>query len=393
MWGCPVSLNLENYTLTFADEFTGAYLDTSVWSTRYWWGGRSLSSNGEKQYFADRSTSVVQKHPELDPFKIVADPFQDGDGVLAVTARPSPDTSLTDGLPYVSGMINTYGTFSQTYGYFEIRAQVPSGQGLWPAFWLLPQSGNWPPEIDVLELLGHDPSTYYVGAHWSEADGSHQYETTGIATGTDLSQGFHAYGTMWTPDTITFYLDGQEVCSMATPAGASEPMYLLAGLAVGGYWPGDPDASTAFPAEFLIDSVKVWALDPLSAHTPTLKGTAANDTLIGTANADTVFGYGGKDLIEGLKGNDVLAGGAGADVFRYKTGGSGHDTLLDFAATGGDVVQVSKAVAGVKNFSGLYRNVRDDADGNAVLKLADGGTVTFEGVSRSQLAYDDFAFI
>ncbi len=75
-------------------------------------------------------------------------------------------------------MINTYGTFSQTYGYFEIDAKVPSGQGLWPAFWMLPQSGNWPPEIDVLELLGHDPSTYYVGAHWSGADGSHKYDTT-----------------------------------------------------------------------------------------------------------------------------------------------------------------------------------------------------------------------
>ena len=260
-----MSLNLDNYTLTFSDEFTGNYLDTSVWGAKYWWGGRSLSSNGEKQYFADRTTTVIQQHPELDPFKIVADPSQAADGILTITANPSPDTSLTDGLPYVSGMINTHGSFSQTYGYFEISAQVPSGQGLWPAFWMLPQSGNWPPEIDVLELLGHDPSTYYVGAHWEGADGSHQYQTSGVSTGIDLSQGFHDYGTMWTPDTITFYLDGQQVGSMATPEGMDEPMYLLAGLAVGGNWPGDPDASTMFPAEFLIDSIEVWALDPIAA--------------------------------------------------------------------------------------------------------------------------------
>jgi hypothetical protein len=262
---------------------------------------------------------------------------------------------------------------------------------LWPAFWLLPQSGNWPPEIDVLELLGHDPSTYYVGAHWEGADGSHQYKTTGVSTGIDLSQGFHDYGTMWTPDTITFYLDGQEVGSMATPDGMDEPMYLLAALTVGGNWPGDPDATTEFPAEFLIDSIEVWALDPLAAYTPTITGTSYNDTrLTGTAGADTIFAYGGNDTLAGLGGDDFLAGGDGFDIFRYGAKNSGHDTLLDFDPTGGDVVQVSKAVAGVKNFSGLYRNIRNDADGDAVLKLADGGTITFEGVSKAQLAYDDF---
>src|SRR5687768_13675222 len=228
-----MALNLEDYSLTFSDEFTGSYLNTSVWGTKYWWGGRNLASNGEMQYFADRSTAVIQRNPHLDPFSIKADPHEAGDGILTITARPSPDTSLTDGLPYVSGLINTHGTFSQTYGYFEITAQVPSGQGLWPAFWMLPQSGNWPPEIDVLELLGADPTTYYVGSHWKGSDGSHQYSTTGVNAGIDLSQSFHNYGTMWTPDTITFYLDGQKVGSMASPPGVNEPMYLLAGLAVG----------------------------------------------------------------------------------------------------------------------------------------------------------------
>ncbi len=130
-----MALNLDNYKLTFSDEFTGEYLNTSVWGTKYWWGGRSLSSNGEQQYFADRSTAIVQNYPELDPFTIKADPLQAGDGILTITAEPSLNMGLTEGLPYVSGMINTYGTFSQTYGYIEIMAQVPSGQGLWPALW------------------------------------------------------------------------------------------------------------------------------------------------------------------------------------------------------------------------------------------------------------------
>lgn len=393
-----MTLNLDGYSLTFSDEFTGSYLDTSVWGTKYWWGGRSLASNGEMQYFADRSTTVIQKYPDLDPFHITADPTEPGDGILTIAANASPDPKLTDGLPYVSGLINTYGTFSQTYGYFEISAKVPAGQGLWPAFWLLPQSGNWPPEIDVLELLGHDPSTYYVGAHWSDANGDHTYDTRAVSAGIDLSQGFHTYGTMWTANALTFYLDGTEVCTMQNPTGMNEPMYLLAGLAVGGNWPGAPDASTQFPAEFQIDYIRAWSLDPApSALVPTLKGGAGSDILVGDTLPDTfkdvIFGYGGNDTLEGRKGDDILSGGLGADTFVYRIGPTGHDTILDFDPAGGDVVQVAKAILGQKNFSGLYRQITNNASGDAVLKLADGGSITFDGISKAQLGYDDFLII
>jgi beta-glucanase (GH16 family) len=395
--GAFLSLNLENYSLTFSDEFTGSYLNTSLWNTKYWWGGRTLASNGEMQYFADRSTPIVQQHPELDPFHIVADPYQAGDGILSITANPSPNTGLTDGLPYVSGLINTYGTFSQTYGYFEISAQVPSGQGLWPAFWLLPQSGNWPPEIDVLELLGHDPSTYYVGSHWTDAAGSHAYDTQAVSAGIDLSQGFHDYGTLWTADSITYYLDGNAVYSMPTPQGMNEPMYLLAGLAVGGNWPGAPDGTTAFPAQFQIDSIHVWSLNPVSTASPTLMGTSGADILVGDKSPDTfndaIYAYSGNDRLEGLRGNDTLAGGQGADTFLYRTGPTGNDVVLDFDPIGGDIVHVSKTILGQKNFSGLYRMIKDNAAGDAVLKLADGGSITFDGVTKAQLAYDDFYIV
>jgi beta-glucanase (GH16 family) len=393
-----MTLNLDGYSLTFSDEFTGSYLNTSVWGTKYWWGGRSLASNGELQYFADRSTTVIQKYPQLDPFRITADPSETGDGILTITANVSPNTKLTDGLPYVSGLINTYGTFSQTYGYFEISAKVPSGQGLWPAFWLLPQSGNWPPEIDVLELLGQDPSTYYVGAHWSDASGDHAFDTRPVSTGIDLSQDFHSYGTMWTADSLTFYLDGNEVCTMQNPTGMDEPMYLLAGLAVGGNWPGAPDETTRFPAQFQIDYIRAWSLDPApSALVPTLKGGAGDDILVGDTLPDTfkdvIFGSGGNDTLEGLKGDDILSGGIGADVFVYRSGPTGHDVVLDFDPAGGDVVRISKAILGQKNFSGLYRQIANDASGDAVLKLADGGSITFDGVTKAKLGYDDFLIV
>ena len=387
-----MSVSLEGYSLSFSQEFTGSYLDTSVWGTKYWWGGRTLASNGELQYFADRSTPIIQQNPALDPFSIAPDPNEAGDGILTITARPSPDTRLTDGLPYISGLINTHGTFSQTYGYFEISAQVPSGQGLWPAFWLLPQSGNWPPEIDVLELLGHDPKTYYVGSHWKDATGQHAFHTKGVSKGIDLSQGFHSYGTMWTATSITFYLDGTEVYSMPTPAGMNEPMYLLAGLAVGGNWPGAPDETTEFPAEFQIDYIRAYA----PTFTPTVSGDGGSNTLIGdrvsTALNDIIFAYAGDDTLEGIKGNDILSGGQGKDFFIYRRGPTGHDVILDFDPASGDAVHVSKTILGQKNFSGLYRMIKDSS-GDAVLKLADGGSITFDGVSKAQLKFDDFLIV
>jgi beta-glucanase (GH16 family) len=389
-----MAVDINNYSLTFSDEFDGTYLDTSIWGTKYWWGGRTLSSNGEMQYFADRSTAIVQKYPALDPFSIVPDADKSGDGVLTITARPSPDTSLTDGLPYVSGLINTYGTFSQTYGYFEISAQVPSGQGLWPAFWLLPQSGAWPPEIDVLELLGHEPSAYYVGSHWKDATGKHAFKTQKILAGLDLSQGFHSYGTLWTADRLTYYLDGKEVFYMSTPPGVTEPMYLLAGLAVGGNWPGAPNATTKFPAEFQIDYIRAYT--PLIR--PTIVGTNDSNSpekgdLLATGSHDIIFAYGGNDTLEGLGGNDTLEGGTGMDTFVYRTSPTGHDVILDFNPATGDVVRITKAIAGQKNFSGLYRMIKDNAASDAVLKLADGGSVTFDGISKAQLKYDDFLIV
>jgi beta-glucanase (GH16 family) len=383
-----MSLNLDGYSLTFSDEFTGSYLNTSQWGTKYWWGGRSLSSNGEKQYFADRSTKVVQSYPWTDPFKIVADPSQAGDGILTITSQLSPNKRLTDGLPYVSGMINTYGTFSQTYGYFEIDAMVPSGQGLWPAFWLLPQSGNWPPEIDVLELLGNDPSTYYVGAHWNGTDGSHEYDTTGVDAGLNLSLDFHTYGTLWTPDTITFYLDGEPVGPTLSikELGFDEPMYLLAALTVGGTWPGDPDATTKFPAQFQIDSIRVYSTD---ATAPVVVDPSSTATIKDPINSE------GPNRLSSTADDDIFWGGGGADAFVFAKGMGGRDVILDFDPTlAGEAVEISKTLAGVKGFSTLYRNIQDDPlTGDAVLKLANGGTITFANVSKAQLGYDDFIFI
>jgi hypothetical protein len=402
------TLNLTGYTRTFSEEFDrGTYLDTSFWETKYWWGGRSLSSNGEQQYFADRSTRIVKNYPGVDPFSlspraIVDRPGDspDGVGMLTITARPSPRPAFSDNLPYISGLITSYdgdGTgFSQQYGYFEICAQVPSGQGLWPAFWLLPADGNWPPEIDVLELLGADPTTYYAGMHWDDpSTAEHDFLTTPIPAGIDLSLGFHTYGVMWSDTSLTFYLDGKEMTSMQTPDALDEAMYLLAGLAVGGTWGGavNPSAPNpaAFPEEFKIDYIKVWQDDDLLqlpiGPQPTVSGTAGANTLFNSTRLENGIR---------LAVNDIFAGNGSTDTFDFTQAPVGHDVILDFSPVAGaehDVVRISKAVSGARGFSDLYRMISNDTDGDAVLTLKDGSTLTFEGIGKAELSYDDFILV
>jgi beta-glucanase (GH16 family) len=166
-------------------------------------------------------------------------------------------------------MVSSYGNFSITYGYFEIRAKMPKGKGLWPAFWLLPQDGEWPPEIDVLELLCQDTQTVYTTLHFKTADNPHLSSGLSTQTDVDLSAGFHRYGVDWTPAAIVWYLDGIEIYRVKYNIPA-QPMYILANLAVGGDWPGSPNSTTIFPAYFEIDYIRVYRDPslPVPAFTP-----------------------------------------------------------------------------------------------------------------------------
>jgi beta-glucanase (GH16 family) len=189
-------------------------------------------------------------------------PFSVGDGVLTITADRAP-ASIQNLLPatvphdFVSGALSSY-PFSQTYGYFEMRGRVPSGRGLWPAFWLLPVDMKWPPEIDVMEVLGDDPATVYTTLHSRLfAHGTmHGYGTKTV----DLSADLHLYGVDWGPERVRYYLDRRLIFSRPTPGDWHVPFYMMVNLAVGGptSWPGAPDASTRFPARLQIASIKAW---------------------------------------------------------------------------------------------------------------------------------------
>lgn len=222
-----------------------------IWRTQYIWSRETIINN-EQQFY-------------IDPQQHGISPFSIDDGILSITASVTPRAlrGVVEGQPYVSGVLTTEKNFSQQYGRFEVRAQLPAGQGLWSAFWLLPSFDQWPegvavlPEIDVMENLGHQPNTYHTTLHTNETGEltSFPFDHT---MKSDLTKDFHLYSVVWTPESVNWYLDGQWKASSPTPSDYTRPVHFLLNLAVGGTWPGSPDATTEFPASFDIDYVRAW---------------------------------------------------------------------------------------------------------------------------------------
>ncbi|MGQ7844259.1 glycoside hydrolase family 16 protein [Granulosicoccus sp. 3-233] len=223
-----------------------------LWRTRYIWP-RDVIINDEQQFY-------------IDPEEHGVSPFSIDDGILSIEANPTPRAlrGVVSGQPYISGVLTTEKSYSQKYGRFEVSARLPrGGQGLWSAFWLLPSFEQWPegvavlPEIDVMESLGHQPNTYHTTLHTNQTGEltSFPFDHTLKA---DLTRDFHLYSVVWTPETVTWYLDGKRMASHPTPDDYTRPVHFLLNLAVGGSWPGSPDASTEFPASFDIDYVRAW---------------------------------------------------------------------------------------------------------------------------------------
>lgn len=189
-------------------------------------------------------------------------PFAIDRDALVITADHTPP-AMRPLIPepmsrsFVSGAISSY-PFSQTYGYFELCGRLPAGRGLWPAFWLMPTDMSWPPEIDVMEVLGQEPNKLFSTVHSRRFP---QGTQIGLGSRTpDLSAGDHCFGVDWGPERLRFYLDRKLVFTQPTPADCRQPFYLIANLAVGGptSWPGAPDAATRFPASFRIVSIRAW---------------------------------------------------------------------------------------------------------------------------------------
>jgi beta-glucanase (GH16 family) len=244
--------------LTFDEEFNNLSIwngNTGIWDTTPPYvatnaNGSTLSNNGEQEWYINANYGPTQS--------IV--PWTVSNGILSITANVAPASIQPDinNYQYTSGVLNTSQSFNQQYGYFAMRAKLPAGQGFWPAFWLLPQNGGWPPEIDIMEVLGNAPTTLYTTVHYN-SDNESQGQATTVP---DTSADFHVYAVDWEADYITWYFDGQQVFKVATPPGLNTPMYIIMNLAVGGNWPGDVNSTTPFPSSMQVDWVRAYASGP-----------------------------------------------------------------------------------------------------------------------------------
>jgi beta-glucanase (GH16 family) len=245
---------------TWTDEFNGAAgsaPDASKWTLET---GGSGNGNNELQYYTNSTRNASL----------------DGNGNLVITARKNSDSALQcwyGTCQYTSARLNTARTFTQAYGRYEARIKIPRGQGIWPAFWMLGDdlaSVGWPNsgEIDIMENVGNEPGTVHGTVHGPGYSGGGGIGASySLPDGKAFADGFHTFAVDWSPQAITWSVDGQTY-QTRTPADANgdkwvfdHPFFIILNLAVGGNWPGSPNASTSFPQTMTVDYVRVSASD------------------------------------------------------------------------------------------------------------------------------------
>ncbi len=235
--------DVPGWQLLWHDEFDGTSLDTANWEAMY----RENSYNNEEQFYLPEQVAVV-------------------DGHLEITATDEPYGSKL----YRSGRITSQELFGP--GRFEARIDLPTTQGMWPAFWLNPDQVQWPTggEIDIMENRGSQPYVTSSAYHWQTDPGpccdqheyvSRQYSATVDGEPVNFHDGFHTYAVEWNETQLLFYVDDQpffRVVETTDRPVFEVPKKIILNLAVGGDFGGDPDESTVFPQQMLVDYVRVW---------------------------------------------------------------------------------------------------------------------------------------
>ncbi|MCP4804635.1 MAG: glycoside hydrolase family 16 protein [Proteobacteria bacterium] len=241
----------DGWELVWRDEFDGDAIDPTRWNHEVnGWGG----GNDELQYYTDRpENSWVAS------------------GVLVIEARQETYTGDDGTRSYTSARLNTLEKGDWTFGRFEARMKLPSGQGLWPAFWMLPSEwvyGGWAAsgEIDAMELVGHQPGTVHGTLHYGGEWPANTWSGDSVTIDGSFADDFHHFAVEWEPGEIRWYVDETLVQTQdswtsaggAWPAPFDQDFHLLLNVAVGGNWPGSPDETTTFPQQMVVDYVRVY---------------------------------------------------------------------------------------------------------------------------------------
>lgn len=362
------------YSLVWSDEFDGTEIDPAIWTfetgdgTAFGlppgWG------NNEKQIY---TSSADNAYLTMD----------DGNEVLAISALK---TGAED---YSSAKLTTEGLKSILFGRLDIRAKVPSGNGLWPALWMLGENRpliDWPGcgEIDVMEVLGKEPEKMYTTLHYVATDNvKGELQGEHPMTSGSYSDNYHVYSVEWTPSQIQFLLDGTPIYQEAVAGDMKEflrPFYVIMNLAVGGYWPGDPDASTQFPATFYIDYVRYYSIDNLTIPSPPALDT--NEERLGPLIDPNMANAAVKDDFTGFGGVSVTPYGAGGEpnlrLSDTAIDGS-HSLVYDFPGGnwGGAYIELDNP-ADMSSYSNLHFSIIKPGS-------LDDAEIKLEGVGNSAI--------
>ncbi|MGI5848943.1 MAG: glycoside hydrolase family 16 protein [Christensenellales bacterium] len=214
-----------DWELIWVDEFDEPSLDMKKWINV----DRKDNYNNELQYYTPNNSYVK-------------------DGFLYLTAKKEDK----DGKEYTSGMVETRDKLLFCYGKIEARMKLPTGRGVFPAFWILSQNGD--NEIDIMEMIGNQPTIFYgVNHYMNKGKMCRAFGTTA----NDTPEEFHVYVLEWDEDTLKWYID--DTLFFETNKGVpSVDMYIIFTLAIGGNWPGSPSNDTVFPCSMVIDYVKLF---------------------------------------------------------------------------------------------------------------------------------------
>jgi len=243
--GYEAATSYPGKTKVWSEEFNGTEINSSVWS--FDTGDSGWGNNEWQNYTTSKNNAFVSN------------------GLLAIEAR----IESLNPTKYTSARLKSIGKKSFTYGRIDIRAKLPSGKGIWPALWMLGEnitSLSWPAcgEIDIMELLGHEPNKSYGTLHWGAKGGpsTHVGGSHSLTNG-NFSDQFHVFSIDWTSEKVDFLVD--DIRYFTVPKTQvngdypfNKPFFFILNVAVGGNWPGYPDYTTTFPQRMLVDYIRVY---------------------------------------------------------------------------------------------------------------------------------------
>ena len=334
----------EGYALVWADEFNGDAINFEYWNhelgdgTAY--GLPAGWGNNELQLYTDQAThSGIDKTDDVSALRITA--VEESAGA------------------YRSAKLTSQNKISVRFGRVDVKAKMPSGQGIWPAIWMLGDNIDeisWPGcgEIDIVEVLGQEPDRMYSTVHFTNSDNSLESIQGESNNFGDLSSDYHVYTVEWTPEQIRFLLDGTMINELAIEDDMKEflrSFYIILNVAVGGYWPGDPDNTTVFPQQMLVDYVRVYEqIDFVAPDAPALD--IAEET-IGQILEPNIADHAIQDGFDILGNLEVLVWGGGGEP----------EVGISDTAVEGDSSLVFNFQGG--NWGGGYIKMQDPADMSA----------------------------